>query len=172
MSSENYPSWTLFWQALAYNWVCIEALQMAPCDVFIDTIGVGFAYPLVKLLFGCRIVSYTHYPTISSDMVSQINEKMAGKSFLARMLKHIYYFALKLAYSCCGRFADAIATNSSWTDAHIRSLWAQDSKTTLIYPPCDTQDLVDNDPDFRAEREPALMSFAQFRPEKNHVQQL
>ena len=95
-------------------------MQEAPCDVFIDTIGVGFAYPLVKLLFGCSVLSYTHYPTISSDMVSQIDTNMAGKSRGARVLKHAYYYVLKLAYSWCGIFADAIATNSSWTDSHIR----------------------------------------------------
>jgi len=43
--------------------------MMRPADVFIDTIGVAFAYPLVKLLFGVKVVSYTHYPTISSDMM-------------------------------------------------------------------------------------------------------
>ena len=68
MLAEKYPSWTLFWQAIAYNKVCAEALRNTPCDIFIDTIGVGFAYPLVWTLFGCQILSYTHYPTISSDM--------------------------------------------------------------------------------------------------------
>jgi alpha-1,2-mannosyltransferase len=48
-----------------------EALNKFPCDLIIDTIGVGFAYPLVKLVFGLKIVSYTHYPTISSDMLAQ-----------------------------------------------------------------------------------------------------
>lgn len=174
MQSEKYPSWTLFWQAIAYNRVCFEALfsSGAPCDIFIDTIGVGFAYPLVKLLFGCRIISYTHYPTISSDMVNQIDTKLAAESSFKRMLKRLYYYALKFAYSKCGYFADAIATNSSWTDNHIRALWAQDAKTQLIYPPCDTQDLIDNDAEFKLERAPAMMSFAQFRPEKNHVEQL
>jgi len=42
-----------------------------PCDVFVDTVGVGFAYPLVKMLFGVKVVSYTHYPTISHDMLEQ-----------------------------------------------------------------------------------------------------
>lgn len=72
MNAEKYPTFTLLWQLIAYNKVCIEALSTVPCDVFIDTIGVGFAYPLVKILFGCKIVSYTHYPTISSDMLKQV----------------------------------------------------------------------------------------------------
>jgi hypothetical protein len=32
--------------------------------------GVGAAYPLVRAVFGTRVLSYTHYPTISSDMVN------------------------------------------------------------------------------------------------------
>lgn len=56
---------------LAYNEVCAEAMNKAPCDMFIDTVGVGFAYPLVKVLYGRKVVSYTHYPTISSDMLKQ-----------------------------------------------------------------------------------------------------
>jgi alpha-1,2-mannosyltransferase len=43
-----------------------------PCDVFVDTIGVAIAYAAVKILFGCRIASYTHYPMISTDMLNQI----------------------------------------------------------------------------------------------------
>ena len=121
-------SWTLFWQMIAYNQVCIEALNMVPCDVFVDTIGVGFAYPLVRTLFGCKILSYTHYPTISSDMLKQVNtnqfnNKHANNPVL-RLVKGIYYRLLMCLYSVCGRFTDAVATNSTWTDRHIRALWA------------------------------------------------
>jgi len=108
---------------LAYNQVCVEALAKVPCDVFIDTIGVGFAYPLVKILFGCKVVSYTHYPTISSDMLSQIDvnqfNNQHAQNPVKRAVKKVYYRILMALYSRCGYFADQIATNSSWTDAHI-----------------------------------------------------
>jgi alpha-1,2-mannosyltransferase len=45
---------------------------MAPCDVFIDTMGVGFAYPFLKWFFGVPIYSYTHYPIVSSDMLKDV----------------------------------------------------------------------------------------------------
>ena len=73
MNPALYPSFTMLWQMLACNKACIESVSKVPCDVFIDTVGVGFAYPLVRLLFGCSVVSYTHYPTISSDMLAQID---------------------------------------------------------------------------------------------------
>lgn len=69
MAASNYPFLTLLRQAIAFNSVAIEAMNTLPCDIFVDTVGVGFAYPLVKVLFNPRVISYTHYPTISSDML-------------------------------------------------------------------------------------------------------
>jgi len=74
MRPEHYPSFTLLWQIIAYFQVCAEACRSVPCDVFVDTIGVGAAYPLVSFVFGIRVLSYTHYPTISSDMVDQVDQ--------------------------------------------------------------------------------------------------
>ena len=110
MLAANYPSWTLFWQLIAYNSVCAESLRAAPCDMFIDTIGVGFAYPLVKLFFGCKVISYTHYPTISSDMLKQINtdqfNNKVSSSPVLKLGKYIYYRILMVLYSLCGFFVD------------------------------------------------------------------
>lgn len=71
MEPQHYPRLTMLMQILAFQVTCFEALTTYPCDVFIDTVGVGFAYPLVKILFGVKVVSYTHYPTISEDMLKQ-----------------------------------------------------------------------------------------------------
>lgn len=50
-------------------------------QVFLDTAGWAFAYPLARAA-GCRVVSYTHYPTVSADMLVQVNPQ----SYLADML--------------------------------------------------------------------------------------
>ena len=65
LDPKNYPTFTLFWQCLAFINVCIHAYNKVPCDVFVDTMGVGFGYPFVKLIFGVKIYSYTHYPIVS-----------------------------------------------------------------------------------------------------------
>ena len=64
---------------------CIHACLLQPCDVFVDTTGVGFAYPVVKLAMGIKVFSYTHYPTVSQDMLNtvqkgeiQFNNKVSG----------------------------------------------------------------------------------------------
>jgi len=72
LKPERYPRFTMFWQAVASIQVCVEALKLCPCDVFIDTMGVGYAYPFVKLLFGPKIYSYTHYPLVSYDMMRDV----------------------------------------------------------------------------------------------------
>lgn len=48
-----------------------------PCEVFVDTMGVGFAYPFVKLFFHCKIFAYTHYPIVTNDLVGAA--KTTGK---------------------------------------------------------------------------------------------
>jgi alpha-1,2-mannosyltransferase len=62
-------------QSIANIVTCYEALTLFPCDVFIDTVGVGSAFPMIKVLFGVKLLSYTHYPTVSSDMLKQTDTK-------------------------------------------------------------------------------------------------
>ena len=50
-------------------------------------------------------------------------------------------------------------------------MWGDSDKIVKIFPPCDTQDLVDST-SLTAKRVNAVMSIAQFRPEKNHEWQL
>ena len=73
LKPDNYPSFTMLWQALASVAVVFEALMLCPCDVFIDTMGIGYAYPFVKLFFGPKLYSYTHYPLISHDMMKDVS---------------------------------------------------------------------------------------------------
>lgn len=40
-----------------------------------------------------------------------------------------------------GRTADVVMVNSSWTEAHINSLWNHKGCTHKVYPPCDITSL-------------------------------
>jgi len=73
-------------------------------------------------------------------------------------------------YVRCGRFGDQHATNSSWTHSHIRKMWGS-KNVNLIYPPCDTTDII-NLIKLDEPRNNIMVSFAQFRPEKDHQLQL
>jgi alpha-1,2-mannosyltransferase len=182
LKPDLYPSFTMLWQAIASVRVCFEALMLCPCDIFVDTMGVGYAYPFVKLFFNPKIYSYTHYPLVQYDMmrdviqgVSQFNNREdIAKSLYKRQLKKIYYIGLTYVYSFCGRFfVDQIATNSSWTNNHILQLWNRPKQTKIVYPPVDTTDLINMTSDMSAtHRRNLMVSFAQFRPEKDQALQL
>ena len=61
----RYPVLTMVGQSLASVVVALECLVRATPDVFVDTTGAAFPYPLVRGLTGARVVAYVHYPTIS-----------------------------------------------------------------------------------------------------------
>lgn len=141
LKPDNYPSFTMLWQALASIAVAFEALMTCPCDIFIDTMGIGYTYPFVKLFFGVKIFSYTHYPLVSYDMMRDVirnvaqfnNRKEIAESKIKSNIKKVYYVLLTYIYSFCGWIAtDQIATNSSWTNNHILELWRKPEKTKIM----------------------------------------
>jgi len=44
-------------------------------DVFVDTTGCAFTYAVARLVFGCKVAAYVHYPTISTDMLQLVYDK-------------------------------------------------------------------------------------------------
>jgi alpha-1,2-mannosyltransferase len=128
--------------------------------------GYSFVYPLFKVLGGCKVLCYVHYPTISTDMIQTV-----GSSTFKGKLKLVYYRLFARLYAYMGRFAELVMVNSSWTKAHIDSLWNVTERTSVIYPPCDTTAFLAL-PLAWEKREPIVVSVGQFRPEKNHALQL
>jgi alpha-1,2-mannosyltransferase len=57
---------TLLAQSLATMIVGLEALVCLTPDIFIDTYGAAFTFLGAKVLAGCKVATYTHYPTIST----------------------------------------------------------------------------------------------------------
>ena len=82
---------THLWLALAFIRICIHSVSVQPCDIYVDTMGVGFGYPFVNLLYGISIYSYTHYPIVNYDMLKG-----------ASPAKQVYYSYLIVFYQLCG----------------------------------------------------------------------
>lgn len=61
----RYPVLTMLGQSLGSMVLAAEALVRATPDVFIDTTGFAFSFP-VAWLAGCSVGAYVHYPTIST----------------------------------------------------------------------------------------------------------
>ncbi|KAJ2852310.1 asparagine-linked glycosylation protein [Coemansia brasiliensis] len=174
----KYPRLTLVMQSIGSLMLAAEAIHQFVPDIFIDTVGYAFTYPLVNLLSSnIPIVAYTHYPTISSDMQTMVSSRESGFNNDPRIaasptltnLKSIYYRVLAHAYAFSGSFADMVMTNSSWTYGHIVKLFDLPRMTSVVYPPCDTAALTEFSMN---NRQNVIMSLAQFRPEKNHSLQL
>lgn len=181
VEASRYPYFTLLGQSLGSVILAVEALRAFQPDICIDSMGYAFTYPLFSFIGGCKVVSYTHYPTITSDMMRKIVSRRGAfnnRDFIARnpfltLAKLTYYRVFAVLYKVAGRFADIVMVNSSWTEEHINSLWKRPMITYKVYPPCDTSDLQ-SIPLRRnlQNKKIKIVSVAQFRPEKDHPLQL
>jgi alpha-1,2-mannosyltransferase len=165
-----------------------DALSLLVPDIFVDTMGYAFALGFTKLLFPeVPTGAYVHYPTISTDMLDSLDAISpngaqgvnAGKGTGTKgAFKKMYWEFFAVLYSWVGSSIDVVMTNSSWTQAHIRSLWGpqrreyrRKSEIAVVYPPVAVEELereVDVSEASEKHREKVLLYIAQFRPEKNH----
>nr|KYP45189.1 Asparagine-linked glycosylation protein 11 isogeny [Cajanus cajan] len=174
----TYPHFTMIGQSLGSMYLAWEALCKFTPLYYFDTSGYAFTYPLARL-FGCKVICYTHYPTISSDMLARVrqhslmynNDALIAKSVWLSRCKIIYYAFFSCLYGIVGSCAHLAMVNSSWTKSHIENLWRVPDRIKRVYPPCDTSGLQVL-PLERSAEVPVLISVAQFRPEKAHTLQL
>ncbi|URE49398.1 Glycosyl transferases group 1 [Musa troglodytarum] len=71
IEEHTYPHFTMIGKSLGSVYLSWEALCKFTPQFYFDTSGYAFTYPLAWI-FGCKVICYTHYPTISSDMVSRV----------------------------------------------------------------------------------------------------
>jgi glycosyltransferase involved in cell wall biosynthesis len=186
IEAARWPRFTMIGQSLGSMVLALEAVFAFTPDVFIDTTGLAFSFPVAKLLAGCRVAAYVHYPTISTDMLRSVavakrpsynNDASISASRWRTCAKLVYYHAFALLYRLVGRCCcDVVMANSSWTAGHIRSLWGQAS---IVYPPCDVSTFAafpldgPNDNDGRSRgRSRVVVSVSQYRPEKDQQLQI
>lgn len=181
----RYPHFTLLGQSWGSLWLAWDAMNLLAPDIFVDTMGYAFVVALCKWLFpNVPTGAYVHYPTISTDMLQSLHGT-AGQGLNAGAgagvkgkVKQIYWECFAKLYSWVGGFVDIVMTNSSWTQAHISSLWApsrtrrrQRHAIHVVYPPCavaELQEKIPVDADSERSRTRNLLYIAQFRPEKMH----
>lgn len=156
---------------------CRRVLSVS--DVYIDTMGYAFTLPVFRLLGGCRVAAYVHYPTVSSDMLETVasgqqtfnNSALIARFPPLRRLKVAYYQLFAFAYRLVGAAADLVMVNGSWTRDHIVAIWRRPQRTRVVFPPVDTARMREVEKE-AGERKPWLISVAQFRPEKDHALQV
>ncbi|KAJ9197046.1 CAZyme family GT4 [Paecilomyces variotii] len=180
-----YPYLTLLGQSLGSLIVVYDAFNLLVPDIFIDTMGYAFTLAFSKLLFpSVPTGAYVHYPTISTDMLESLDDTTGTKGINSGagtgwrgFAKRKYWLAFAWLYGWVGGKVDVVMCNSSWTSAHIRTLWGPSRKKrehgepTVIFPPTAVSELessIEVNSDTEKTREPTILYIAQFRPEKNH----
>lgn len=174
----TYPRFTMIGQSLGSIYLSLEALSKYTPLYYFDTSGYAFTYPIARM-FGCKVLCYTHYPTISLDMLSRVrarssmynNDTLIARSLWLSQCKVVYYRLFSWLYGLVGSCAHLAMVNSSWTASHIEKLWGIPDRIKRVYPPCDTSGLQEL-PLQRSRKPLTIISVAQFRPEKGHVLQL
>lgn len=179
VEAKTYPYCTLLGQSIGSIYLGWEALSIFKPDIFIDTMGYAFTYPLFKYFGGCRVASYTHYPMISSDMLQVVSNRTAAinnsqtisRNPILSAAKLGYYKGVSFLYGLAGKTAEIVMVNSSWTRDHINAIWNCSERTHLLYPPCDVEKLLQLPLLTEEEKnhEIRIVSVSQFRPEKNHA---
>mmetsp|Transcript_15604 Transcript_15604/g.34072 ORF Transcript_15604/g.34072 Transcript_15604/m.34072 type:complete len:561 (+) Transcript_15604:136-1818(+) len=162
------------WGTMKLAWY---ALSVVTPHVYIDTTGCAFTFVVAKILAGCKVATYVHYPTISTDMLSLVwqrrpsynnNSQITTNPFIT-YAKLFYYAAFAICYGFVGSLADLTMVNSSWTKGHIQYLWKFAGEIHVVFPPVNTKSLKDLS---TTGRENIIISIGQFRPEKDHTLQL
>ena len=187
-SPEKYPVFTMLGQAFGSAVCTAEALALYRPGIFFDTTGHAFGYPLARLA-GCRVAAYVHYPTVSTDMIRRVKNRETSynnvssvvNSATRSFVKLCYYQAFAFVYGLCGYCADVAMVNSSWTRAHVKTLWG--GHPVVVFPPCDVAALLkaptrreatDERTESSSTKSTAkyVVSVGQFRREKDHALQL
>lgn len=174
-----YPFLTLLGQSLGSVVLGMEALSHFVPTVYLDTMGYAFTMPVFRYLGGCRVGCYVHYPTISTDMLERVtqrvsahnNSRLIAQSPLLSWCKLGYYNVFAALYGFAGRCSVVTMVNSSWTEGHINHIWKMPLGTFRVYPPCDVSAFEDI-PLETDKKDKVIVSVAQFRPEKDHRLQI
>jgi alpha-1,2-mannosyltransferase len=182
VEAKYYKMFTRLGQSIGSMVLGFEALVRFIPDIYIDSMGYAFTYPLFRYLASVPIIAYVHYPTISTDMLEQVSERrptynnrrLIANSAHVSQMKLIYYRIFAYLYGCCGKCAQMAYCNSSWTQGHIERIWASPSRSIhLVYPPCDVQQFLTMPlADEEQQNVRTIVSVGQFRPEKNHELQI
>ncbi|PWA28404.1 hypothetical protein CCH79_00015957 [Gambusia affinis] len=151
VEATSYPHFTLLGQSLGSMFLGWEALTAFVPDLYVDSMGYAFTLPIFRYLGGCKVASYVHYPTVSTDMLSVVRERnprFNNADFISRnpvlsALKVLYYCLFALLYGLAGSCSDVVMVNSTWTLGHILALWRCPGRTSVVYPPCDVRAFLD-----------------------------
>ncbi|KAF7776779.1 CAZyme family GT4 [Agaricus bisporus var. burnettii] len=130
VEDSQWPFFTLLGQSIGSIYLAWEAMSVIIPDLYIDTMGYAFTFPLVSLICRIPVGAYVHYPTISTDMLARVrsrkkwhtNTSVVSSSAVLSKIKLLYYRIFMYYYASSLRTASFLMVNSSWTKNHIDSI--------------------------------------------------
>lgn len=96
--AERYPYFTMLGQSLGSMVLGMEAALKYPPDVFIDTMGYAFTFPIFKYLASSAVAAYVHYPTISTDMLRRVRARSKSHNNNKFVASNPFLTSIKLFY--------------------------------------------------------------------------
>jgi alpha-1,2-mannosyltransferase len=175
------------WGTMRLAYVALKrSLAHCPPTIFFDTTGCAFTYLVASVVFGCKVIAYVHYPTISTDMLSMVwerrrvtynNQANITNSRIKTYFKLVYYTIFAAAYGTVGSLCSLVLVNSTWTFNHVQSLWwftALTKRIHIAFPPCriSSSSQSSDNQNSHEQRKRTVLSIGQFRPEKDHELQI
>ncbi|KIM30104.1 glycosyltransferase family 4 protein [Serendipita vermifera MAFF 305830] len=139
VEDSTWKRFTLIGQGLGAALLGAEAMWRLVPDVFLDTHGLAFSYPVARYLGGAGpdkkampIVAYIHYPTISASMLARVSNRETtyannvdvSSSAWRSTAKLLYYRLFSFIYTTALLVSPPsfLSVNSSWTKAHVDAL--------------------------------------------------
>ena len=115
---------------------------------------------------------------MSNDMLNKVtsrrvdfnNKELFTSNTLLFRLKVFYYKLFLLCYRICGQFVHVGVGNSNWTTSRIMDVWRR-KDIQVLYPPAAIGNPIIPIEEHER-RKVAIVSLAQFRPEKNQELQV
>lgn len=94
----KHPYFTLLCQSLASIILGFKAAFKHVPDIYLDTMGYAWTFPVFKHICSSHVGAYVHYPTISTDMLSSVSEQKVAVNYRRNQYLAKYYFADKNCY--------------------------------------------------------------------------
>lgn len=98
IEAARYPHFTLLGQSLGSIVLAFEALLKFQPDIYIDTMGYAFTLPVFRYIGGSKVGCYTHYPTISTDMLKRVKNRVYSYNNSSYVTKNPFLSYIKLTY--------------------------------------------------------------------------
>lgn len=131
--AERYPYFTMLGQSLGSMVLGMEAALKYPPDVFIDTMGYAFTFPIFKYLASSSVGAYVHYPTISTDMLRRVRARSKSHNNNKFVASNPFLTSIKLFYYKVFAWVSGVTILGDWISLGVEERFYYFRSEIYIY---------------------------------------